>query len=220
MRAHLGLFLLVLSCTHAKPPAPTSAPAPATSGAVFVGCGYLYVANEGQTPFSVLLRAEQARQVPGKDLLLVLDDVLMEVQLTTAREIGAPEARGLRLLQAHQKWEAEYTSRVNAWPPLKATSTPVDYGIPGMAALMWGYDVPGKLQVLGQAVDRMAYVTAAIDDAVLVLAVPLRPGDDVKGPAQKVGQVMRSVKRLDRPLDTQALSAEVKSTPAPWRDCR
>jgi hypothetical protein len=220
MRAHLGLIVLLLSCTHAKPAAPTNAPPPTTSGAVFVGCGYLFLANEGRTPFSVLLRAEQARQIPGKDLVLVLDDVLVEIQLTTARVIGSPEARGLELLQTHQKWEAEYTSRINAWPALQVTSTPLDYGISGMAALMWGYDCPGKLQVLGKSVDRMAYVTAAIDDAVLVLAVPLRPGDDVKGPAQKVGQIMRSVKRLDHPVDLQALSAEVKGARAPWRDCR
>jgi hypothetical protein len=213
------LLALIVGCAHAKtdPPGPT---APPTSGAVFVGCGYLYVGNEGQAPFSALLPAKDARQVPGKDLLLVLDGVLLEVQLTTARTIGAPEARGLDLLRAHQRWESEYTSRVNSWPPLKATITPLDYGVPGMAALMWGYDVPGKLQVLGQEVDRMAYVTAAIDDAVFVLAAPLRPGEEVKGPAQKTGQIMRSLKRLDRAVDLQALAAEVKSTPAPWRDCR
>jgi len=222
MKTTIAWLCLLLGCAHPAPTQPVPAPTatPATSGAVFVGCGYLYVGNAGHKPFSALLRADDARQVPGNDNLLALDGVVLEVQLTTAAEIGVPTARGLELLRAHQKWEADYTSKTNAWPELHATVTPLDYGVPGLTGSMWGYDVPGKMEVLGQRVDRIAYVTGAIDDAVFVLSIPLRPGDDVKRPAQKAGQIMRSVKLLERPIDVQALSAEVKRTPPPWRDCR
>jgi hypothetical protein len=166
------------------------------------------------------MRAEEAKRVPGKENFVVLDGVLMEVGTTTAKEMDAAGVRGMDLLRAHQKWELEYTSKVNSWPEIRPSSQTLDLGLRGIPVLFWGYDVPGKLEVLGETVVRIAYVTAAVDDVVFVLSVPLRPGDDVRVPAQKTGQIMRTLKRLEHRVDVHSLAAEVKETVGIWRDCR
>ncbi|HTM46686.1 MAG TPA: hypothetical protein VL137_17145 [Polyangiaceae bacterium] len=199
--------------------APARKPAHLATAAVFVGCGFLYAGNAGQVPFSVFLAARDAEKIPRNDHLLVLDGILMEVQSTTAEEIGT-SARGKELLLEHQRWELEYTSQSNHWPDLTPSSASIDLQIPGIDAIAWAYAVPSAVRVLGEPIDRMMYVTAAIEDAVFVLAVPLRPGDDPAVPAERTWNIIATIKRLDRGLDPLAISQQIKTSHEVWKDCR
>ena len=226
------LATLVAACGHASPanspaarlerqsPASKDPVIVPASGAVFIGCGFLYVANAGQIPFTVLMKGERAAQVKGSDNVLVLDDVLVEIKMVTAAEIGSPNARGLKLLEKHRQWEASYTAKVNGWPSLSVGGGPVEVEGADFDVMVWGYDLPREKEAYGQRIDRISYVTAAIADSVFVVALPLRPGDDPRPPARKARQIMRSIKRLERPLDILELASQVKNTQGEWRDCR
>lgn len=191
------------------------------SGAVFVGCGYLFVDNEGRPPFSALLSGVSVTQVPtGGELVFVSDGTLVEVTTTTAEEIGVSNARGAALLRSHEDWELDHLKRTKEWPGLKAKEGgPLDVGTAEVQSLMWGVDLPAEVEVRGQMVNRLAFVTAAIDDSVLVLGMPLRASDDTRLTAAKAGSMLRSIKRLPGPLDLDAFAAELKASKPPWKGC-
>ena len=132
---------------------------------------------------------------------MVLDGVLLEVQITTAKTIGAPGARGLSLLMAHQKWLSASISRKMNWPALHIRTTPANFEVPGVEAMAWDFPVPEPWELLGKKVIHVGYATVAIDDVVFVLSVPLRPGDDGTIPLRKVSEIVGSVRRLEYPFD-------------------
>jgi hypothetical protein len=208
-------------CDHAAPPAPASwraSPAIAAgksdalghaSGTVFVGCGFLFVWNEGKVPFSALMRASDAKQVP------------VESVVVTAADVGVPAARGPALLEAYQRWESDYTSKQNGWPPLRISNTSALNLRPlaDIPVVAWELEVPRDLELLGQKVERVGYLSAAIDDVVFTLAVPLSAGQDINVAVAKAASAMQTIKRLPRPLDLVEVSTAVKRNPGRWPDC-
>jgi hypothetical protein len=218
--AHPSLVDTPIAKPHAQKSTSKGEVIAPASGAVFVGCGFLYVGNAGQVPFSALLKGDQAAQVKGSENVLVLDGVLVEIRMTTAGEIGVPTARGVKLLEEHRQWEAAYTAKVNGWPSISVGGGPVEVDGAGFDVMVWGYDLPREKEAFGQRIDRITYVTAAIADTVFVVALPLRPGDDPRPPARKAREIMRSLKRLEKPLDVHELADQVKSAKGVWSDCR
>jgi hypothetical protein len=186
---------------HVREPAPTSAPVAPPSAFVPVACGLVFAGNEGRVPFAALLRASRVERVPQNPNIVVLDGVLLEVQITTAAAIGAPHARGLSLLMAHQKWLSAYISRKMTWPALHVRTTPANFELAGVDAMAWDFAVPEPWELLGKKVVHVGYATVAIDDAVFALSVPLRPGDNATIPLQKVSEIVGSVQRLKLPFD-------------------
>lgn len=206
----LVTLLFGASCAQtAKPPAPARVRAPASARAAIarpsalvpVACGLVFAGNDGRVPFAALLRASEVQRVPQSRDVVVLDGVLLEVQTTTASSIGAPGARGLSLLMAHQKWLSAYISRKMNWPALRIHTTPANVELPGVDVMAWDFAVPAAWEILGKKVVHVGYATVAIDDAVFALSVPLRPGDDPTIPLQKVSEIVGSVRRLDLPFD-------------------
>jgi hypothetical protein len=186
---------------HLREPAPTRTSIAPPSALVPVACGLVFAGNDGRVPFAVLLRASQVQRVPQNPNIVVLDGVLLEVQTTTALAIGAPGARGLSLLMAHQTWLSAYISRKMNWPALRIRTTPANFELPGVDAIAWDFAVPEPWEILGKNVIHVGYATVAIDDAVFALSVPLRPGDDGTIPLQKVSEIVGSVRRLELPFD-------------------
>ena len=214
-RKPIGVLTLVTllvgaNCAEtAKPPVrahvrePTSARASIAppSALVPVACGLVFAGNDGRVPFAALLRASEVQRVPQNPDIVVLDGVLLEVQTTTASSIGAPGARGLSLLMAHQKWLSAHISRKMNWPALRIRTTPANFELPGVDVMAWDFAVPAPWEILGKKVIHVGYATVAIDDAVFALSVPLRPGDDGTIPLQKVSEIVGSVRRLELPFD-------------------
>jgi hypothetical protein len=206
----LVTLLVGVSCAQtAKPPAPTHVrePVPARtsiappSALVPVACGLVFAGNDGRVPFAALLKASKVQRVPQNHDIVVLDGVLLEVQTTTASSIGAPGARGLSLLMAHQKWLSADISRKMNWPALRIRTTPANFELPGVDAIAWDFAVPAAWEILGKKVTHVGYATVAIDDAVFALSVPLRPGDDGLIPLRKISEIVGSVRRLELPFD-------------------
>jgi len=188
---------------------------------VFVGCGFLFVGNLGKVPFSALMRASEAKQVPNSPGAVILDGVVVESVVATAADVGVPAARGAELLAAYQRWEADATSKRFGWPPLRISHTGALNLRPlaDIPVVAWEYEIPGDRELLGQKVARVGYLSAAIDDAVFTLAVPLSPGQDVNFAVGKAASAMQTIKRLPRPLDLVDVSEEVKRNPGRWPDC-
>jgi hypothetical protein len=206
----LGALLVGANCAETpQPPAPAHVrgPVPARasiappSAFVPVACGLVFAGNEGRVPFAAFLRAGDVQRVPQDPNVVVLDGVLLEAQITTATSIGAPGARGLALLMAHQKWLSAYISRKMNWPALHIRTTPANFEVPGVEAMAWDFAVPEPWELFGKKVIHVGYATVAIDDAVFALSVPLRPGDDEAIPLRKVSEIVGSVRRLDYPFD-------------------
>lgn len=224
-------FAVLLGCAESKPrhagamtadAPPAAAPSDTTpaSASVFVGCGYLLIENHPRTSFTVLLRAEHAVQFPLQDQTVFdLDEVLVETTTTSAEAIEAPAARGQELLRRHLAWEAKWTSDQRGWTNFRPTGAPAELGT-GIPAMLWGYDAPTPLDVMGQTVTRMMYLTAAVDDVVFVLSAPLRAGDDPGKVQRTLQDAMRTLRKSPSPVDPVAFSQKLQAAPPPWEGCR
>jgi hypothetical protein len=221
--------LMLAACGHASPPPPPAGPATeprsaasepleAASGAVFVGCGYLWIENHGATHFTVLLRAEHGRQIQKNSTKFLLDDVVVEATSTTAREIGAPDLRGAALLRKHMEWEAEYLSHAPAWRGMRPEPTPVGVDMP-YPTLPWMARPTGDAKVLGQKIAAVVYVTAAINDVVFVLAAPARTLGDLDAADLAIDRSLKTLHETSEPTDLAALSIKLKESKAPWPGC-
>jgi len=178
------------------------------------------VGNSGQVSFAVLLRATEARRIPQDPETVLLDGVLIEVQMTTAAWVSAPSARGSELLRAHQKASIAVMSKKMGWPSVLVGSTPGFSPRPDLEVLAWHFKVPGPLKILGQEIAYVGNVSVAIDDAVFALSVPFRKQEDPEVALEKIRDILRSIKRLDRPVDPDAFARDLLANPNLWPDCR
>lgn len=188
-------------------------------GSVFVGCGYLIIEDYGKTNFSALLIGDSVKIVKKGETVFFMGQTLLEVQAASAEQIGSPSARGSELLHRHLEWETAYISRQHGWPPLRPSTTPVAFGVPGVDGLLWWSPLPGPYKVMGADIVRMVYVTAAIDDVVFVISAPIRPHEEMAPALQKIQRVMKSLRRTTAPLDIGAVSAQIKAHPKRWDGC-
>jgi hypothetical protein len=211
------------SCSHGSSASPNSDPSsrfePA-SGAVFVGCGFLVAEHHGATNFTVLMVAEEAKQVPDKEnTAWVLDGVLVETTSASASDIGFPSARGESLLQRHLDWETKDLGKKSAWMNLKPpTIGKIDLGVE-FPTMTWIVDATGDAEVLGVKIAHLLYVTAAIDDVVFVMAAPMRSRDELGVVGPSLQRSLRTLKKVSRPTDILKLSKEVRESPPPWKGC-
>ena len=98
-------------------------------------------------------------------------------------------------------------TKTKGWPPLRGGGDPIDLGLGDIKTFLWGYDAPEIFEVEGVKHNRMAHVTAAVDDIVLTLAAPLRPEDDSRPIARVLFRSMRTLRREKAPVDIFAIRA-------------
>jgi hypothetical protein len=146
----------------------------------------------------------QAKENPS---VVLLDDILVQAAITSAAEIGAPALRGEELLRHQMSWEADRMAQRRGWKNLPPPSgMPIELGLPGnIKVWFWGLDAPEPFDIDGVKVNRVAYVSAAVDDVVLTLASPLRPEDDPNPVARVMSRAMRSLRRSPAPIDVFAV---------------
>jgi hypothetical protein len=96
------------------------------------------------------------------------------------------------------------------WPDVRPSGGPIDLGLGDVKTMLWGFDAPELFEVDGVRMNRMAYVTAAVDDVVLSIASPLRPDDDSRPVARVLFRSMRTLRRERSPVDIFAISAAVQ----------
>jgi hypothetical protein len=197
----------------APPSVASPAPRPANSpfalppsATIFIGCGFLRVENHGATTFSLVLPAVEPKQSQDNPSVVLLDDVLIEAAVSSAAEIGAPALRGQDLLRQQMSWEAERMAERRGWKNLPPPSgQPIELGLGDIRVWFWGLDAPQSFEVEGVKVNRVAYVSVAVDDVVLTLASPLRPDDDPNRTARVMARAMRSLRRSPSPIDVFAV---------------
>ena len=187
-------------------PAPQAANTPVelpSSATIFIGCGFLRVENHGATTFSLVLPAAKPQQSKMNPSVVLLDDVLIQAAVTSAAEIGAPALRGQDLLVQQMSWEAERMAKRRGWKNLPPPSgQPIELGLGGdIKTWFWGLDAPESFVVDGVKVNRVAYLSVAVDDVVLTLASPLRQEDDPDPIARVMSRAMRSLRRSASPID-------------------
>ena len=198
----------------AAPVAPAAPPQPAhpplglpPSATIFIGCGFLRVENHGSTAFSLVLPAAKPMQAKDNPSVVLLDGVLIEAAASSAAAIGAPTLRGEDLLRHQMAWEADRMAKRRGWTNVPAPSgQPIELGQSGDIKMwFWGLDAPAPFEVDGAQVNRVAYLSVAVDDVVLTLASPLRPEDDPNPVARVMSRAMRSVRRSSSPIDVFAV---------------
>jgi len=204
----------VAAAPAAPPAAAVPAPRPSNpplelppSATIFIGCGFLRVENHGATTFSLVLPAAKPMQSKDNPSVVLLDDVLVQAAVTSAAEIGAPALRGEELLRRQMSWEADRMAQRRGWKNLPPPSgMPIELGLSGdIKVWFWGLDAPEPFDVEGVKVNRVAYVSVAIDDVVLTLASPLRPEEDPNTVARVMSRAMRSLRRSPSPIDVFAV---------------
>jgi hypothetical protein len=198
----------------AAPPPAAPAPQPAQtpfglppSATIFIGCGFLRVENHGSTTFSLVLPAAEPMQAKDNPSVVLLDGVLIEAAATSAAAIGAPALRGQELLRHQMSWEADRMAKRRGWTSLPPPSgQPIELGLGAdVKVWFWGLDAPEPFEVDGAKVNRIAYLSVAVDDVVLTLASPLRPADDPNPVARVMSRAMRSIRRSSSPIDVFAV---------------
>jgi len=217
--------LTLAACSHASPSvavgpsAPAAEPLGPASGVVFVGCGFLAIENHGATNFTALLRADHAQQVEKNGAAVLLDNVIVETTATTGRELGAPDLRGRALLLKHLDWEATYLGSQPGWRGLQRPEIgDIPLGVP-FPTLAWIATPTGDVEVVGQKITGLLYVTAAIDDVVFALAAPLRSPSDLAAAGPVLQRILTTVHQTPQPTDMVAFSVKLKESPAPWVGC-
>ena len=91
----------------------------------------------------------------------------------------------------------------NLPPP---SGQPIELGLSrDIKVWFWGLDAPEPFEIDGVKVNRVAYLSVAVDDVVLTLASPLRPQDDFRPAARVMSRAMRSLRRSPTPIDVFAL---------------
>jgi hypothetical protein len=215
------LLLLALGCSgpavSPSPPVTPPAQQPASPAlelppwtAVNIGCGFLLAVNEGETSFNLVLAGDKAQQSKADPSVFLLDGVLVETAVVTAAQMGARALRGHDLLRHQMTWEAGVIAGRRGWPDLRPSGEQIDLGLGSdVKTWYWGLDAPEPFDVEGIPVNRVAYLTAAIDDVVLTLASPLRPEDDPAPAARVVSRAMRSLRRTPSPVDVFAIREAV-----------
>jgi len=197
-----------------KPPIASPAPQPTntpvelpSSATIFIGCGFLRVENHGATTFSLVLPAAKPQQSKMNPSVVLLDDVLIQAAVTSAAEIGAPALRGQDLLVQQMSWEAERMAKRRGWKNLPPPAgQPIELGLSrDIKVWFWGLDAPEPFEIDGVKVNRVAYLSVAVDDVVLTLASPLRPEDDPDPVARVMSRAMRSLRRSPSPIDAFAV---------------
>jgi hypothetical protein len=178
-----------------------------SSATIFIGCGFLRVENHGSTTFSLVLPAAKPMQSKDNPSVVLLDDVLIQAAVTSAADIGAPSSRGMDLLRRQMVWEADRMASRRGWKNLPPPSgQPIELGLAGdMKVWFWGLDAPAPFDVDGVKVDRIAYLSVAVDDVVLTLASPIRPNENPDPVARVMSRAMRSVRRSPSPIDVFAV---------------
>ena len=216
-------LLLATACARPAAAPPPVAPAPAArppvalpapqtahpplalppSATIFIGCGFLRVENHGSTTFSLVLPAAKPMQSKVNPSVVLLDGVLIQAGVSSAAEIGAPELRGQDLLHHQMTWEADRMAKRRGWTNLPPPAgQPIDLGLGGdIKTWFWGLDAPESFVVDGVKVNRVAYLSVAVDDVVLTLASPLRQEDDPDPIARVMSRAMRSLRRSASPID-------------------
>src|SRR5262245_10440980 len=167
----------VAAARGASPPVALPAPKPANtplelppSATIFIGCGFLRVENHGSTTFSLVLPATEPKQSKVNPSVVLLDGVLVQAAVATAAELGAPALRGQDLLRHQMAWEADRMARRRGWNLPPPSGQPIDLGLGGDIKMwFWGVDAPAPFDVDGVKVDRIAYLSVAVDDVVLTL---------------------------------------------------
>jgi hypothetical protein len=217
-RRYLFLLLATACARPATAPPPPVAPPPVASAAtqpaktplelppsatIFIGCGFLRVENHGSTTFSLVLPAAKPMQSKLNPSVVLLDGVLIQAGVSSAAGIGAPTLRGQDLLRQQMAWEADRMAKRQGWKNLPPPSgMPIELGLGGDIKLwFWGLDAPEPFEVDGVKIDRVAYLSVAVDDVVLSLASPLRPEDDYDPVARVMSRAMRSLRRSPSPID-------------------
>ncbi len=190
----------------APQPTQPSLPLP-PSATIFIGCGFLRVENHGSTTFSLVLPAAKPQQSRVNPSVVLLDDVLIQAAVTSAAEIGVPALRGEELLRRQMSWEADRMAKRRGWKNLPPPSgQPIELGLGGdIKVWFWGLDAPEPFEIDGAKVNRVAYLSVAVDDVVLTLASPLRPTDDPDPIARVMSRAMRSLRRSASPIDVFAV---------------
>ena len=217
--------LLLAACGHESPLPPVGPTAPprstasdrveAASGALFVGCGFLWIENHEATRFTVLLRAEHGRQIKKNSTAFLLDDVVVEATSTTAQEIGAPDLRGAALLRKHMEWEADYLRQSQAWSGMRPEPNPVGVEVP-FQTLAWLARPTGDAEVLGQKITAVLYLSAALNDVVFVLAAPVRTLGDLDAAGLAMDRSLKTLRETSESTDLIALSIKLKESKARW----
>jgi hypothetical protein len=109
-------------------------------------------------------------------------------------------------------WDAERMAAARGWPKLQPQGEPLAIDPSGdVKVWFWGLDAPELFEIEGEKVNRVAYVTAAVDDVVLTLASPLRPEDDPGPVARVMSRAMRSLRRSEAPIDVFAVQETAAS---------
>jgi len=221
-------LLLATACAHpaaapppvAPPKVASRAPQPAStalqlppSSTIFIGCGFLRVENHGSTTFSLVLPAAEPKQSKVNPSIVLLDGVLIQADVASAAELGAPALRGQDLLRHQMSWEAERMAQRRGWknqPP--PSGQPIELGLGGdIKAWFWGLDAPQPFDIDGVKVNRVAYLSVAVDDVVLSLASPLRPEDDPFPIGRVMTRALRSLRRSPSPIDVFAVQETAMS---------
>jgi hypothetical protein len=220
-RRYLFLLLATACARPAAAPPPVAprpvavaAPQPANTplelpptATIFIGCGFLRVENHGSTRFSLVLPAAKPMQSRLNPSIVLLDGVLIEAAVSNAAGIGAAASRGQDLLRQQMLWQADGLARRQGWKNLPPPSgQPIELGLGGdIKTWVWGLDAPEPFDIDGVEVNRVAFLSVAVDDVVLTLASPLRPEDDPGPIARVMSRAMRSLRRSPSPIDVFAV---------------
>jgi|GEM_PF-3442983 len=186
-------------------------------------CGvYIVISWRGSTVRGLLAAREVKTMNPPNPKIWLLDGVLTELSVVAASQLEAEKLRGKPLLDHYRGWELGWAAKRNGWAVPEAQVFMSEQTRPGsgLAAQVWAFSAPGKMDVLGVPVTGMSYATVAIDDLILTTAVPFRPGDDPQRALGLFVSLFRTIQQERGAPDVAALSRQVRDESVAEPSCK
>jgi hypothetical protein len=113
------------------------------------------------------------------------------------------------------EWESAYISKEMGWPPQRLAEDSEAIDVPGFETLLWAFDAPAPYELEGVLVNRVAYLTVAIDGHVLALATVFRPEDEMRPGMRLLRRIARTLRREPSPVDIFAVSRAARAATGP-----
>jgi hypothetical protein len=228
----ISFAVLAVACAGAQPPPAQPPPARAETAAtaeestvvvVRSICGYAFIGNGGAAHFIMDVAGNDfATKAAGENQFYAIDDVIVQVELVSRRQIGAGAAgkSGVGLLRAHKEWEVEHLSSL-----MRKKVVGIDVVVPikmdGAArasGLAWWVQLPDKT-ALGEGLTPPVFLTAELADRVLVLVVQGTKAQPVTELSDRLLDWMRAVTPRADYIPPEQVSADIRRRSAGGEKC-
>jgi len=192
-------------------------------GIVASPCGFYVIRSEpGSAAQALLLGRDLGWTQPGRDQLLSVDSIVLDVGLVDATSMGAPDVRDEALLVLHGQWELAWLVREtgHASIPVRDAGSGKAHLPPHPPWRTWSVTLPEPLESDAGAFRHAVIGSVALGSRVLAIRALLPDETLAQRALKRVIFALDSLDQKDVSIDRTAFLASVEAAAQRDRTCR